>query len=323
MFEIVFFGTSASAPSIHRGLPSLMVLAGEHRFLIDCGEGTQRQILKSGIGFKKLHHILLTHGHLDHILGLGGLISTFAHWESIDELNIYGGRPALERVDALIYQVVLRGESANLKIKLFELQPGTLFIGKQFQVSAIPVTHRGTGNYGFVFQQQAHAPFLVDKATALGVPAGPERGLLVRGETITLSDGRVITPDQVLGEYEAGVKLVVIGDTGRTENLREHVQDADVLVIEATFLHHESEEARAFGHITARQAGELAAECGVKTLLLNHVSRRYRERDILEEARAAFPNTIIARDFDHFETRRGQVTGKKVEITTDEGELEG
>lgn len=323
MFEIVFFGTSASAPSVHRGLPSLIVLAGEHRFLIDCGEGTQRQILKSGIGFKKLHHILLTHGHLDHILGLGGLISTFVHWESIDELNIYGGRSALERVDALIYQVVLRGETANVMIKQFELQPGTLFIGKQFQVSAIPVTHRGTGNYGFVFQQQTHAPFLADKANDLGVPSGPDRGRLVRGESITLNDGRVITPDQVLGQEERGVKLVVIGDTGRTDNLREHVQNADLLVIEATFLHHESEEARAFGHITARQAAELATDCGVKTLILNHVSRRYRERDILEEARAVFPHTIVARDFDHFETRRGQTTRKKVEFASDEPDLEG
>src|SRR5689334_18188616 len=107
MFEIVFFGTSASAPSIHRGLPAMAVIAGEYRFLIDCGEGTQRQILRSGIGFKRLHHILLTHGHLDHILGLGGLVSTFAHWESIEELEIWGGKATLDRVNTLLFGVVL------------------------------------------------------------------------------------------------------------------------------------------------------------------------------------------------------------------------
>src|SRR5678816_513343 len=107
MFEIVFLGTSASAPSIHRGLPAQAILAGEYRFLVDCGEGTQRQILRSGIGYKRLNRILLTHGHLDHILGLGGLVSTFANWESMDELEIWGGKSTLDRVSRLLYGVVL------------------------------------------------------------------------------------------------------------------------------------------------------------------------------------------------------------------------
>jgi ribonuclease Z len=127
MFEIVFLGTSASAPSIHRGLPAQAVLAGEYRFLIDCGEGTQRQILRSGIGFKRLNRILLTHAHLDHILGLGGLISTFARWENIESLEIYGGRVTLERVDALLFGVVLQYERLPVEIKLVELEPGVIF----------------------------------------------------------------------------------------------------------------------------------------------------------------------------------------------------
>ncbi|MBZ0293382.1 MAG: MBL fold metallo-hydrolase, partial [Anaerolineae bacterium] len=146
MFEIVFLGTSASAPSIHRGLPSMAVLAGEHRFLVDCGEGTQRQILRSGIGFKKLNRILLTHAHLDHILGLGGLVSTFAHWENIEQLEIWGGRSTLARVEALLFGVVLDYERIAVDILLHELENGIFFTSKAFTVKAFSVIHRGSGN---------------------------------------------------------------------------------------------------------------------------------------------------------------------------------
>jgi ribonuclease Z len=310
MFEIVFLGTSAAAPSIHRGLTASAVLAGEHRFLVDCGEGTQRQILRSGIGYKKLSHILLTHGHLDHILGLGGLVSTFARWESMEEITIYGGRATLDRVHALLFGVVLHYETLSVAIRLLELQPGVIFQGKDFTVSAIPVSHRGPGNFGFIFQENDRRPFLPERAAALGVPAGPERGALVAGESITLADGRRITPDQVLGEVIRGTKLVYIGDTGRTDNLRTAVRDADALVIEATFLADERDNAPLHGHITAGMAAELAHECGVGTLILNHISRRYREADVLAEARAIFPNTWVARDLDHFIVRRGKPVEK-------------
>jgi len=310
MFEIVFLGTSASAPSIYRGLPGQIVLAGEHRFMIDCGEGSQRQILRSGIGFKKLNHILLTHGHLDHILGLGGLISTFAHWESIEELTIFGGRSALDRVHTLIFDVVLHYERLALQIHLTELQTGMLFESKDYTISAFPVSHRGTGNFGFVFQERARRPFLVEQAQVLGVPAGPERGRLVAGESITLADGRLITPEMVLGAVIPGTKLVHIGDVGRLEPLREIVADADALVIEATFLDDELETAGSYGHITASQAARLAAETGVKTLILTHVSRRYRESDVIAQARAIFPDTIVARDLDHYKIKRGHTVEK-------------
>jgi ribonuclease Z len=319
MFEIVFLGTSASAPSIHRGLPAQIVLAGEHRFLVDCGEGTQRQILRSGVGFKRLNNILLTHGHLDHILGLGGLISTFARWESIDEIDIWGGKPTLDRVQALLFGVVLQYEKLSVQIHLRDLQPGILMHGKDFTVSTFPVTHRGSGNFGFVFQERSHRPFVVEKAEALGVPAGPERSLLVQGENVTLADGRTITPEMVLDDEIPGTKLVCIGDVGRTDNIREYVAGADALVIEATFLETESEEARYFGHITAQQAATLAAETGVKTLLLTHVSRRYRERDIIAEARQVFPNTFVARDLEQYSLRRGRPVEKKI-ATADEAD---
>lgn len=306
MFEVVFFGTSASAPSIYRGLPSFAVLGGEHRFLIDCGEGTQRQILRSGIGFKRLNRILLTHAHLDHILGLGGLVSTFARWEeSMEEIEIYGSRHTLDRVHSLIFDVVLRYDRLPVQIKLHEVTPGELFQTKDYTVSAFPVTHRASGSFGYLFQEKDRRPFLADRAEALGIPNGPERGQLVAGKAITLKDGRVIQPDEVLGPTLPGVKLVTVGDTGRTDNLREYVANADALVIEGTFLDDHEEEAARFGHITAGQAGRLAAETGVKALLLTHVSRRYREAAIIEEARAAFPGAVVARDLDHYLIRRG------------------
>ncbi|MDX2161853.1 MAG: ribonuclease Z [bacterium] len=306
MFEVVFLGTSASAPSIYRGLPSLAVFGGEHRFLVDCGEGTQRQILRSGIGFKKLNKILLTHGHLDHILGLGGLISTFARWENegIEQIDIFGGRATLDRVHALLYGVVLQYEQLPIEIKLLELAPGVIFQAKEYDVRAFPVTHRGYGNFGFSFEEHTRRPFLADQAEALGVPAGPERGKLVGGQAVTLADGRTITPEMVLGAAVRGVRLVVIGDVARTDNLVEHVSGADVLVIESTFLHEDADAARAFGHITAKQAAQLADQCGVGALLITHVSRRYREADVLDEARKVFPNTFVARDLDHFQVRR-------------------
>jgi ribonuclease Z len=306
MFEIVFLGTSASAPSIHRGLTATAILAGEQRFLIDCGEGTQRQILRSGIGFKRLNRILLTHGHLDHILGLGGLMSTFARWENIDRIEIWGGKAPLDRVTTLLYGVVLDFERLPIRIDMYDLQPGPFMETSDFTVSAFPVTHRGAGCFGFSFAEPSRRPFLPEKAAALGVPAGPERGQLVAGQSVTLADGRTITPEMVLGDAVPGVKLVYVGDAGRTDNLREHVQGAHTLVIEATFLESEAEQARQFGHLTARQAAELAATCGVDTLVLNHVSRRYREIDIIDEARRSFPNSYVARDFDRFLAARGK-----------------
>ncbi len=306
MFEIVFLGTSASAPSIHRGLPAQIVLAGEYRFLIDCGEGTQRQILKSGIGFKRLNRILLTHGHLDHILGLAGLLSTFMRWESVDQLEIWGGRRTLDRVQDLIYGVVLRGVKPPMPLHLIDLKPGVIFESKKFSVQAFRVTHRGPDNFGFIFEEKAHRPFLAERAEALGIPPGPERGRLTRGEAITLADGRVIHPDDVLGPVIPGVKLVHIGDISRTDNLPDTIHGADALVMEATYVEEEVDFAADFGHMTAAGAARYASEAGVKTLILTHLSRRNRERDVLNEARATFPNTYVARDFDRFSVVKGK-----------------
>ncbi len=289
---------------MHRGLTAQVVIYRDHRFLIDCGEGTQRQILRSGIGFRRLNRILITHGHLDHILGLAGLLSTFARWEAVERLEIWGGRWALERIRDLLFGVVLRGARPPMKIDLVPLESGTLFEEDGFSVSAFPVIHRGPDCFGFAFEEPSRRPFLPQKAEELGIPAGPIRRELVEGKAVTLPDGRAVSPEEVLGPTRRGARLIHVGDCSSIENLFDVSQGADGLVIEATYLEYEADLAREFGHLTAGQAAEFARAAGVRKLFLTHISRRYREREVIEEARAIFPKVSVARDFDRFQIRR-------------------
>jgi ribonuclease Z len=303
MFELTFLGTAASAPLPKRGLSSAIVAHDEYRFMVDCGEGTQRQLLASGLGFRRLEHILLTHQHLDHILGLGGMLSTLGQWETLDSLTIYGGKSTLDKVEDLMVRVVFRGGRPPIEIHLVEIKPGIMLKGEDFDVVAFPVRHRGPDCFGFVFQEHSRRPFLNDKATELGVPNGPERKQLVRGVPITLSDGRVVQPEDVLGKLKQGAKLVMTGDVAETDSLVQVVKNATALVTEATYSDSDGEMARENGHLTAGQAARLARDANVQQLILTHISGRHRERDLEDEARAVFPNSIIARDFDTFKVK--------------------
>jgi ribonuclease Z len=304
LFEITFLGTSASAPSPKRSLPSYLVQHDEFRFLVDCGEGTQRQILQSGVGFKRLNRILITHGHLDHILGLAGLLSTFMRWESIESLEIYGGNNALDRISDLLNGVVLRGATAPMPISLIPIKKGVFFESENFTVSAFPVQHRGPDCLGYLFEEKSRRPFLPEKATELGVPPGPLCGKLVSGSAITLEDGRVITPEMVMGEVRRGTRLAALGDLGETESLIGLLQDVDGLVIESTYLEEEADMAKQFAHLTAKHAAEFANKINTRKLMITHLSRRYRDKDVLAEARSVFPEAVVARDFDTFVIKR-------------------
>ncbi len=304
MFEITFLGTSASAPSPKRNLPAYLVQHDEYRFLVDCGEGTQRQILQSGIGFKRLNRILITHGHLDHILGLAGLLSTFMRWETIDQLEIYGGAAALDRIHDLLYSVVLRGAKPPMPVEFKVLTEGVFFDAPDFTVSSFPVQHRSPDCLAYLFEEKSRRPFLAEKAEELGIPNGPMRHELVNGRSVTLADGSVITPEMVMGELRRGTRLAAFGDVGETESLVERLQGVDGLVIESTYLEEEAEMAKHFAHLTAKQAAELAIKVGAKQLILTHLSRRYRDKDVLAEAQSIFPAAIVARDFDSFTVKR-------------------
>ena len=247
---------------------------------------------------------MLTHGHLDHILGLGGLASTFSRWEAIDHIEIFGGWNALRRVKFLIENVVLGNATPPLRIDYCTMRGEyTVMEDNSFTLSAFPVSHRGPGCFGFLFEEKPRHPFNAQKATKLGVPFGPQRRDLVNGQSITLDDGRIITPEEVLGDSIPGAKLAFMADVGKTEGLEQYVQNADAMVIEATYMEQDADMAAKFGHITAAQAASLAKRANVRQLFLTHISRRYRDRDLLEEARAIFPNTVVVNDFD-----RAQIT---------------
>ncbi|MGY8631210.1 ribonuclease Z [Bradyrhizobium sp. 14AA] len=296
MFALTFLGTSASVPSAERNHPALLVEAAGQRILVDCGEGTQRQLLRSGAGFRRLDRILLTHGHLDHVLGIPGLFSTLGLRQSAEMMTIHGGAGTLDIVVRMLAGLWGAGR-APIPVEFASLAEGQVIDAGDFTIDCFPVRHRDTDSFGFAFRTPARRHLLSDRLSALGVPDGPMRGELAAGRSVVIDD-RTIDPEDVLGPPSGGRKLVVIGDTETTDGLSDHVADADLLVIEATFLDRDAATARDYGHLTAAEAAAFAAANNVGQLLLVHMSGRYRDDEILVEATAVFPNTRIAADFD-------------------------
>jgi ribonuclease Z len=297
MFQLTFLGTSASVPSAERNHPGLLVEAGSNRILVDCGEGTQRQLLRSGAGFRRLDRLLLTHGHFDHVLGIPGLLSTLRLQQGSELMRIHGGPGTLDVVARML--AGLWGEAkAPISLEFVPLAEGQIIDGEEFTADCFAVRHRNTDSFGFSFESRARRHLQPDRLAALAVPDGPVRRALAEGRPVTLEDGRTIDPEDVLGPPAKRKKLVIVGDTETTEGLSEHVEGADVLVIEATFLDRDAAIARDYGHLTAATAAGLAAKGNVKQLVLTHVSGRYPAEEILSEATKIFPDSRVAADFD-------------------------
>jgi ribonuclease Z len=298
MFDLVFLGTSASVPAPERNQPALLIAAAGQRLLVDCGEGTQRQLMRSGAGVRRLRQILLTHEHLDHILGLPGLLATMGLPADREERVILRGGTRTLGLVAGVFAALWGEGRAPLALELVPLAPGGVVAEAGFAIHSFPVEHRGADSFGFVFQTPRHRHLLPDRLAELGVPDGRLRKLLADGVAVELEDGRRVEPADVLGRETPGTKLAVIGDAGSVAGLAESIRAADLLVIEATFLDRDASIARSHGHLTAAEAAALAVEAGVKRLILNHISGRYEAADILAEAREIFPETTIAADLE-------------------------
>jgi ribonuclease Z len=289
--DVVFVGTAGSAPTARRGLPATLVRRGGERLLFDCGEGTQRQLLRS-VGLLDLEEIFISHFHADHVLGLPGLLKTFSLRGRELPLTIYGP-PRLRALYDALYPLVGK---TGFEVRTVELEPNAQLERDGYAIAAFAVDHR-VAAFGYaLIEHERPGRFHEERALELGVQPGPDFGRLQRGEVV--GDVR---PEQVLGEARAGRKLVLAGDTAPCEMTEVVAHRADLLVHEATFAEEEADRARETGHSTARAAAELAARAEVKLLALTHVSQRYAGAELRDEAREAFGNTIVPRDFDRVE----------------------
>jgi ribonuclease Z len=255
-------------------------------------------LLRSGAGFRRLDRLLLTHGHFDHVLGIPGLFSTLRLRQSPDLMTIHGGPATLDVVVRMLAGLWGEGR-APITLQLVALTEGQVLDAGEFTIGCFPVRHRDTDSFGFTFESQVRRHLRPDRLAALGVPDGPVRKELAEGRPVTLADRRMVDPQEVLGPPEGCKKLVIVGDAETTDGLADHVRDADVLVIEATFLDRDAAIARDYGHLTTAEAAALAAMSNVKQLVLTHISGRYTDEEILAEARKTFSNSRLAMDFDH------------------------
>jgi ribonuclease Z len=295
--DVVFLGTAGSMPTARRGPSATLVRRGGERLLFDCGEGTQRQLLRSDVGLVDLHEVFLTHFHADHFLGLPGMLKTFALRGREVPLTIYGPRGLEELLQAL-RRIFGR---LTYEVAVVELAAGAALPRDGYELRTFAARHgRDALGYALV-EEERPGRFDVATADALGVPFGPERGALQDGEAVTLPDGRIVTPEQVLGEARPGRKLVLTGDTAPSDAIVEVAFEVDLLVHEATFCEDEADRAHETEHSTALEAARVAHDARVRLLALTHLSSRYGAGEVEREARTVFPDTVVPRDFDLIE----------------------
>ena len=292
--DVVFLGTSGSTPTAQRALSATLVRRGGDRLLFDCAEGTQRQLLRCDVGLVELEDVFLTHFHADHYLGLPGMLKTYSLRGREIPLTLYGPRGLRELVTSL-RRIFGR---LSYPLETVELAPGAILERTGYRLEVFEVNH-GVPALGYALvEAERPGRFDVETADRLGVPDGPERGRLQRGEPVSLADGREVTPDDVLGPAREGRKVVLTGDTAPAASVVDAASGADLLVHEATFLADELKRARETLHSTAGEAALAAREAGVRMLALTHLSTRYFGHQVVEEARELFPDTVVPRDFD-------------------------
>jgi ribonuclease Z len=289
--SLFFAGTAGSVPTARRGLPATLLRRGGDRLLFDCGEGTQRQLLRT-VGLPDMQAVFLTHHHADHWLGLPGMLKSFELRDRQAPLTVYGppGTVALLRAMRIVYGRL------RYPFDVVDLEAGDAVAYDGYEVTPFNVRHRGRAFGYAIVEEPRPGRFDAELATRLGVAFGPDFGRLQRGEVVN-----GVRPEQVIGPERPGRKLVLSGDTSPCEMLRVAAHEADVLVHEATFTDEEHERAMQTGHSTGRQAAELAREADVRLLVLTHVSTRYAGGEIRDEARATFERTEVPRDFDSVE----------------------
>lgn len=290
-----FLGTSAARPTVERNVSSIALLREGEAFLFDCGEGTQRQMMRYGITFN-IDDIFFTHFHTDHLLGVVGLLRTMSLQGRTETLRLWGPSGAdrmLKRAESL------GSERLAFGLEIRELTPGDAIPRKGYLIHTFLLDHRGPPSIGYVIaEEERRGRFNPDIAAELGIPEGPLWGRIHRGESVTLDDGRVIDPATLVGETRPGRRVVITGDTRPCATTIVAAQGADLLVHESTFGDEEAERAVQTGHSTAREAAQVAKMAGVRQLVLTHVSARYaRDAGELEqEAREVFPGARVARD---------------------------
>ncbi len=294
MLALTFLGTSAARPTVERNVSSLALTRDGETMLFDCGEGTQRQMMRYGVSFA-LKDIFFTHFHADHFLGVIGLVRTLGLQGRPEPLTLWGPRGAKQ---VLAQALVLGVERVPFEVKIEEVKPGDRLEREGYALHVFATEHGG-GSVGYALvEAQRFGRFDPDKARALGIPEGPLWGRLQRGEAVGLAEGRMVGSEQVVGSKRPGRKVVITGDTRPCASVVDAAAGADLLVHEATFGEEEKERAKETMHSTARDAAQVALSAKVRKLVIGHLSARYSitAEELVKEAREVFGETVAAKD---------------------------